>query len=164
MSKLEVKKIISSLRSIDDLIFLLNNKGVFIEYFQKSNDKRLYTKPKRFLGQHYNKVLPKHVAKNLATVINKIKYHKSVQSFDYLIVKSGQEMWFEARVSGVYTKNELLGFVGVVRDITKRKFAEEKIREHCGELGELKKFLIKREIEIIELKEQNNKLKKKLKK
>jgi len=68
------------------------------------------------------------------------------------------------KFSGIYNKSKLEGFIGVVRDITKRKFAEEKIKEHCKELEELKKFLIEREKEIVKLREKNNQLKKKLKK
>jgi len=68
-------------------------------------------------------------------------------------------MWFETKISGIYKKEDLIGFVAISRDITKRKFSEEKMREHCSALSDFKDAIIDREEKIIELKKEIEELK-----
>lgn len=157
------ERVLAAVHSIDDLIFTLSSTGVFVDYFQDKLGKDLYMDPKRFINKHYKDVLPKHIGERFATALKKVEHHKAVDSFDYLFLRDGTEIWFEARINGIFEEGALVGYVVVVRDITKRKSAEEKLTDHVRSLEAIKQMYLEREREVSVLKEENQRLKKKSK-
>ena len=55
----------SLISSMDDLMFTLDENGVFVEYYQSADDSALYVSPKIFLAKPFKNVLPPHVAELL---------------------------------------------------------------------------------------------------
>ncbi|MCX6737055.1 MAG: PAS domain S-box protein [Candidatus Parcubacteria bacterium] len=49
---------------------------------------------------------------------------------------------------------KIVGFEGIARDITERKQAEEKVKEKVDELEKMNKFMVNRELKMVELKKE----------
>ena len=119
----------SLLYSMDDLVFVIGTDGTFRRYFQPLDRKDLYVPPEEFVGKHFRKVLPPHVAQLLQGAIERIEASGETQQFDYSLEVAGVESWFNAKLSPI--KGPSHGspeITAVVRDITARKRAEDAIR------------------------------------
>jgi len=119
----------STISSMDDLIFVLDKDGIFLNYYQPPNKPELYVPPEVFIGKSFQEVLPPHVVKSMGAAINAVEATDTVQQCDYPLQVADKELWFNAKVSA--RKDSLGKFNGVttdVRDITARKRAEEELR------------------------------------
>lgn len=69
--------------------------------------------------------------------------------------------WCHLIINPVFDeKGEVKYFVGISRDITDRKHSEEELKKYSFEQDRLNKAMIDREIKMIELKKENERLKK----
>lgn len=130
----------SLLYSMDDLVFVMDPEGRFTTYFQPPDRKELYVPAERFLGKHFNDVLPQRVAELFGSAIEKLKVTGTTQQFDYPLEIDGKEMYFDARVSPIKEESGgYTGFTAVVRNITERKKMEKALvqKEKLKTLGQI---------------------------
>lgn len=131
----------STILSLDDLVFVLDKNGVFLDYYQTGSKSGLYVPPDMFLGKSYKEIaLPPEVEKFYETAFNVVAADGSVQHFDYSIEINGEKKWYSANVS--MRKDRLGKFNGttiVARDITERKQLQERMvrQEKLALLGQL---------------------------
>jgi len=127
----------STISSMDDLVFVLDKDGIFLDYYQPSNRPELYVPPEVFIGKSFKEVsLPPHVVKSFEAAINAVAATDTVQQIDYPLQIADRELWFSAKVS--IRKDSLGEFDGVTivaRNITERKRAEEALQQAHRELA-----------------------------
>ncbi|MBL7139099.1 MAG: PAS domain S-box protein, partial [Bacteroidales bacterium] len=120
----------SLLASMDDLVFSLDKKGIFQNYYQPSHEGELIMPPVEFIGKHYKAVLPPTVVEKLRVAIEEMETSGKTQHFEYELEINESKKWYEATLSSIRgIKGDIAGITAVVRDITKRKKAEETLRE-----------------------------------
>jgi len=89
---------------------------------------------------------------------------KKTVSFDvHHLHEFANRDWCSMSISPVFNEQgEVKYFIGVSRDISDRKKMEEEINNKKDELEKINKFMIDRELKMIELKKENEELKKSL--
>lgn len=132
--RLEQEKIKNILNSLQDLIFISNAEGCYLDYLPPDNFKFL-KKPEDILGKHVSEIMPKEIADMQMKAIRNLKKSDKVQTFDYKLVFGRKENWFSVQISRL-TRNTFQEdlYIGVVRDITNRKIQEEKLRQSAIDL------------------------------
>ena len=116
--------------SLDDLLFVLDKEGRFLDFYQPDDSDRLYLAPEHFLGKHFKEVLPPDVAKLTQEAINKVVATHEVQEFDYAMNIGGKKIWSNVKIS--IRRNRHKQFTGVTihsRNITEQKRAEAELEE-----------------------------------
>jgi PAS domain S-box-containing protein len=113
---------------LDDLVFVLDKNGVFLDYFQPSKLSDMYVPPREFLGSSYKDVMPPGIIKLMEDAEQALAETGEVQQFDYPLIIGGKQMWFSAKVSTRKDNTgKFAGYTMVARNITARKKAEEEI-------------------------------------
>ena len=118
----------STISSLDDLVFVLDKDGIFLNYYQPSKANELFVRPEELIGKSFKKVLPAHVAKLAEHAIDAVVATNIVEKFEYSLIINGKELWYNAKIS--MRKDSAGNFSGVTivsRNITERK-QEEKLR------------------------------------
>jgi len=124
-----VSRFESTLSSMDDLVFVVDREGVFVEYYQPRNARSLYAPPEVFMGKSYNAMLPAEVADNFESTFDVVSNTNEVQEIDYSLKMDGKERWFAAKISPrLDGNNELTGFTVVIRDISDRRKVDKALR------------------------------------
>ena len=99
MKLLESKKYKEAvLRTIPDLMFILDNNGVFLEFSAGSLDD-LILPPEFFLGKKVKDVFPQKLAKQIYEAIEKALKRNQLISINYDLPIGLQTNWYEARFS-----------------------------------------------------------------
>jgi PAS domain S-box-containing protein len=150
------KKLRSIFASMNDLVFVLDREGVFVDYYPPSLANRLYVPPSEFLGRTVGDVMPPHVAGPAQEAIDAVIATGEPQEFDYELSVDGVETWSAAQVSARFDDGgELVGITVVSRDITQRKRVE---RELEATHTTLEQRVEERTRELVGLKEQAEQL------
>ncbi|MCA9191859.1 MAG: PAS domain S-box protein [Planctomycetales bacterium] len=103
---------------IPDLIFRLDEAGIFIDFKANPAEWERYLPTEGFLGGHYRNILPTHVADMYEVAARKARETQQVQSYEYdQVLPDGRRQDYEARVINA----EDGGHVVVVRNITEQK-------------------------------------------
>jgi len=110
-----------SFEAFPDLIFLVSHDGTYLDYL--GNEKNLFVPPKEFIGKKITDIMPKNISKLQMNAIRKTFETKQIQDLELSIPIRNETRYFESRF--VYFSKELLTVF--VRDITKRKLAEQKL-------------------------------------
>ena len=119
----------STFESIDDLIFLLDEHGHFLQIPQMQNARPHYVSPTVFVGRHYREILPPDVADDLDQAIAKVRGDGQPAQFDYSLAIDDETRWYSARISRrTDADGEYRGVSIVARDFTERSRAEEELR------------------------------------
>jgi PAS domain S-box-containing protein len=148
----------TTLNSISDLVFSLDNNGHLIDFHQPDEHPDLYVPPQEFYGKLFADVLPKEVAEPLQQIVDIALESGDIQKVEYPLTFSGDTRWFEAKVSRRINRlGETSGATVVVRNITDRKNAEHALQKS--------RQLLEQRVEerTAELKEANRKLKQEIK-
>jgi PAS domain S-box-containing protein len=124
-------KLKSTISSIDDLVFVLDNKGFFKEFYNLGKHKAMYEEAGVILGKCFVDVdFPGEAMALLSKAFRTLKEENTVQEFDYYVEKEGEIFWFNAKISPRRNiMGELTGITIVARDITERKQSEEQLKE-----------------------------------
>ncbi|MBN1573387.1 MAG: PAS domain S-box protein [Deltaproteobacteria bacterium] len=126
----------STIDSMNDMVFLLDKDGVFIERHKPSGSLKSHSND-LFIGKSFKDVFPKKIAKLLGHAIEDVLKSGEVAQFDYSMVAGDEELWYDAMVSGRRDiKNEFCGVTIVARDITDRKRFEAALNQAHRELEE----------------------------
>ncbi len=126
------------LEAIPDTFFRLNGDGFYLDY--EAGQTRLpqerpgYSGPgrpastppasARFIGKHLSDTLPPEIAGRMLEQLRTVLATQQVRSVEYELIECGEVLHFEARLVAT-SPSEVLG---LVRDISERKRAEEQIR------------------------------------
>ncbi len=124
-------KLSSTISSIDDLVFVLDKVGIFQEYYNPGNHKKLYSGVESYINKHFSNVgFPELVVQKLTNAFNELMDKDSFEEFDYSVEEEGLIFWFNAKISPRRNvKGELSGITIVSRDITDRKQSEEQLKK-----------------------------------
>ncbi len=77
--------------------------------------------------------------------------------------KDGVIVDIEGSASAIFDeKKNIIGFLAIQRDITGRKNAEAQLKEKVEELEKMNKIMVGRELKMVELKKENEELRKKM--
>jgi PAS domain S-box-containing protein len=139
--------------SAHDAIFLKDLRSRYII----ANNKTLeaFGLPgEKVIGKNDYEIMPdrKEAEKNVENDQAVFKTGKPREITKHMTGADGKEYWFEAvKVPQYDDKGKIIGLVGIARDISERKRAEE-------EKDKLAKFMTGREERVIELKEEVNAL------
>ncbi|MFN8380685.1 MAG: PAS domain S-box protein [Anaerolineales bacterium] len=117
-------KIHALMDAVPDMMFMLNHEGVFLDY-HASKKELLYAPPETFLGRNIRDVLPSQMVDMYVFCIEQIAKVGESQLFEYTLEVAGEQHFFEAHVVA-YQGDHILC---VVRNITRRKKAEEAVRQ-----------------------------------
>jgi predicted signal transduction protein with EAL and GGDEF domain/FixJ family two-component response regulator len=132
------------LAAIPDTFFRMNADGVYLDYEPgRTANRREQPGPDgrgareaipadECVGKHVSEVLPRDIAERMLEQVEVALRIQQVRSVEYELIRYGQAQHFEARLVATGS-NEVLG---LVRDISERKRAEEQIRRlaYCDSL------------------------------
>jgi PAS domain S-box-containing protein len=119
----------STLASIDDLVFTLDENDIFVGSYNPDVS-NLYVLPEEFMGKSLHEVLPKELADQLQRIIEEVKITGKTQQVEYCLPLQGKIAWFNAKLSPRYSLNATFtGVTCVARDISERRRVEEALQE-----------------------------------
>ena len=134
---IEQKKYVDSIiGSLPDLIFVLSDKGIFLD--AKARNKNMFlSSPESFLGKPYARVLPKDVTLQFDGAFELLKTdtkNNSIITIDYQIQNQGKTHYYEARLSWMSQTKIMV----VVRDTSSRNKAFRRYKR----LSDLQNLLV----------------------
>jgi PAS domain S-box-containing protein len=130
------QQLYTTLASMDDLVFVLDSKGVFREAYSAQED-NFYLPKTAFIAQSYDAVLPSELATMIGEVLAKAERSTDTETFtyDYQLSKAGITSWFSAKATSRFDQDGYYDGVTIVaRDVTERKHAEDALRESKKQL------------------------------
>jgi len=120
----------SLINSMGDLIFMLNQDLVFLEYHQPGSSE-LYVEPEYFIGKSIDEINFPEPALSIVkeTLIKCLNEDQPGKAEYYLDFQDGRK-WFDLRVTPLRNQqSDITGLSCVVRDFTERKNAEQALAE-----------------------------------
>lgn len=125
----------STLESINDLIFVLDKDGTFINYFQNPENPSLFIHPDKFMGKSYKKTMPRHVTELIDSAVSRVLASRETQTINYTMDIKGEKKWYETTLNPRMDHDEKYdGLTVITRDITERKQAEASRQKLIQEL------------------------------
>jgi len=117
----------SIVENTSDFIFQTTLTGVF-NYVNPASEKIADYKPEEMIGKRFTKFVPKKELPRYLLKIKEMAKGKKIDSFEaYVIHKDGHLVPVEFSGNMIKIRNKSY-IVGVMRNITERKWAEEKLR------------------------------------
>lgn len=124
------------LEAIPDILFLHTSDGVYLDIYA-ANPSALVQNPENLIGSRIEKFLPQEVARTMLDHFDKALRTQEVQVCDYSLELRGELHYFESRIVA-FDQDRILR---IVRDITKRKQAEEEIQKLASIIEESSEFI-----------------------
>jgi hypothetical protein len=123
----------ATFQAFSDLLFIVDHDGIIMDY--KAGDASLFFLPTQpFLGKRLQDVLPPDVGQNISNALQHIGNSKENLSLEYSLKLIDTTHWFEARLVPLSQAMVVI----IVRDITKHKHSEEKVRSQLKQLAALR--------------------------
>ncbi len=110
------------LAAVPDMIFILDNQGVFLDY-QASQNEGLYVAPEMFLGKTIPDLFPPETALRLTSALNRLIKTGDTQIVDYQLMIENELKDYEARI----LPGEDERILAIVRDVSEQKNKERQI-------------------------------------
>ena len=119
--------------AFNDLLFILDSNGNILDY--KTGDMSyLHTPPENFLGRRMQDVLPPEVGRKITDVLSKLRAGSKVSFIEYFLHTPSGKCWYESRLVSLSNGQNIM----LVRDITKYKMSEIKIKHQFDQLAALR--------------------------
>lgn len=122
------------LQAFPDLLFTLDDDGVLLDYKGNSHVSTLFSSAEALIGQKLEDVLPSEFAEKLRMGLRQLKKDNKPIAIEYSSRQAGTTRWFEARL----VRAETGQIVVVVRDATRHKEAEEKVKAQLKRMASLR--------------------------
>ena len=120
----------SVLDSMDELVFILDNRGRFMDSCQPSRNPDLFVPPEAWVGKSFGDVMPPQIVERFTAALASVTEPGQKQTIDYSLVIDDNELWFSANISPRLNQDRCLdGHTVVVRNITERKEAEQELEK-----------------------------------
>lgn len=117
------------LRANPDLVFLMSNQGVYLDYHTRESTD-LLMRPEMFLGKNVREVLPPQLAEEVMKLLEKRASTDEPQVLEYSLQINNEERHYEARLIGMEGDKTL----SIVRDVTDRQRASQALTHSQEEL------------------------------
>jgi len=120
----------SLVESATDAIFTLNEDGDFLSVNQEVS-RALGKKPEDIIGKNMHDVFPENVADfQLKAVKSIFNTGEPIFAMDSLTITAFGERWYNTTLRPIIDENgEITCILGIARDVTERKWFEEKLKE-----------------------------------
>jgi PAS domain S-box-containing protein/putative nucleotidyltransferase with HDIG domain len=122
------------LQAFPDLLITLDSDGNIVDFKGSQAVSTLFASPVDFIGKRADAVLPGEFAENLRLGLQQLKTAAGPVSFEYAVQQAGSQRWFEARLVPSAAEQVVI----VVRDATRHKQAEEKIKSQLKRMASLR--------------------------
>lgn len=121
-------KLSALINSIQDLIFVFDNRGRIVEY-HAPNSARLLIPPEAFLGKSYRDVMPSGIVAKVEQAMKKLSDDGLPAFIEYSLEAEDGTRFFSALVSPMqHPQLGRGGFMAMVRDVTDREIALQQLR------------------------------------
>lgn len=144
----------ATLHSMDDVIFVLNKDGYFIDLFQNTTAKFLSFPLSLHIGKHYSVILPDLIVPRISAAIAAIRDTHEVQQLDYEIPTKDDTRTYSAKITArMNEQGDFNGVTIVSRDITERartKLELQTYKNHLEELVEQRTYALQSAYEDME--------------
>lgn len=121
-------------QAFPDSLFILDEQGVILDHKSGDIGSMVFAPPGTFTGKPIEDALPRELTNNLQNALQRLRRTHETVSFEYSIKRSDMERWFEARLIPSSQKQAIL----VIRDATRHKKAEKKIKTQLKRLAALR--------------------------
>jgi two-component system sporulation sensor kinase A len=140
---------------------MLTQPDGIISYLSPACEKVLGYNAEELIGQQPWIIYPDDLEKAKEVHYRALKGERGTD-FEYRIkTKTGKIKWISHSWSPVFKDDKVQMMTSVVRDITERKKADEKLKEKIDELERYKNVTVGRELRMVELKKRIKKLEEK---
>ena len=113
----------SLLQNIPDMIFVLTNDGVFLDY-KSTNEKLLANNPNEFINKHISEVMPNEIALKELKAIEKCQKMGETVSFNYDLAINKDLRFYNAKTTAFGPDKVIV----TIRDITDHQKNLERIK------------------------------------
>jgi PAS domain S-box-containing protein len=155
-----ILKLLKAVNTISDAIFLTDTEGI-ITYINSGFTALYGFSDNEVVG----KVTPRIIKSGLLDKEVYEDFWKTLKSKNEVkgeILnkrKNGEVIFIDGTSSPILDEqNNIIGFLGIQRDITQRKREEEKLKNKMAEIQRLMDSMLKRDLKMIELKKEVNEL------
>jgi PAS domain S-box-containing protein len=129
------------IETASDLIFNLDNYGYFV-MVNSSGALFLGYKTEEMIGRHFLEFVNEDYKSSIAVSFQQILKSDKVNLFEAVLQnKSGKNLFFEIHGRPIKKNNEIVGLLGIGRDITERRKVEEKLKELNAKLIEANRII-----------------------
>ena len=111
--------------SMSDIIFIMDEEDRFVNVHCNADSSNLFIPTEEFLGKSHNGLMPSNVSILYEKASQKLRKTRKTQRYEYSLKLQDKTKWFSSTLD-LHKNNENI-IVGV-RDITKRKEAENALR------------------------------------
>jgi PAS domain S-box-containing protein len=133
------QKLRSTVNSLDDILFVLDENGKLLEFYNPKNRQTHFINPQKHIGKHYSGVnFPDDVVRQFRSAFDNQEDATIIHEFDHRFTEKGMNYWYNTKISPkINAEGKRTGFVIVAREITDRKESEELLKEQKEKLDEL---------------------------
>lgn len=133
------QKLSSTINSLDDMVFVLDDKGIITEIYNPALRKNRVYFPELKVGQDYSHInFSEDTVSKINQAYQQLSKEETILEFDHHVNQYNRFFWYNTKISPKRNaEGHLTGLVIVARDITERKESEKKLAQQKEELNEL---------------------------